>query len=146
MDIVSKKKRSEMMSGIGSKNTKPEIIVRKLLHSNGYRFRLHSKNLPGKPDICLPKHKSVIFVNGCFWHGHSCPIFRVPKTRPDFWHAKIEGNRDRDKKNIEDLLELGWRVLVIWECTLRGKNRANPEDSSQLLGLWFDSNKAYAEI
>jgi DNA mismatch endonuclease (patch repair protein) len=146
MDIVSKKKRSEMMSGIGSKNTKPEIIVRKLLHSNGYRFRLHSKNLPGRPDICLPKHKSVIFVNGCFWHGHSCPIFRVPKTRPDFWYAKIEGNRQRDRKNIEDLLELGWRVLVIWECTLRGKNKASFEGLSKMLDSWFDSDQASAEL
>jgi len=146
MDTVSKKKRSEMMSGIGSKNTKPEIIVRKLLHSNGYRFRLHSKNLPGRPDICLPKHKSVIFVNGCFWHGHSCPIFRVPKTRPDFWYAKIEGNRQRDRKNIEDLLELGWRVLVIWECTLRGKNKASFEGLSKMLDSWFDSDQTYAEL
>lgn len=107
-----------MMSGIRGKNTKPEIIVRKALHAAGYRFRLHRKDLPGKPDIVLPKYKTVIFVHGCFWHKHDCRYFKWPKTRPDFWREKIEGNVERDRLAYEKLEEMGWRVKVVWECEL----------------------------
>jgi DNA mismatch endonuclease (patch repair protein) len=108
------------MRAIKSANTKPEILVRKALHAAGFRFRLHSKNLPGKPDIVLPKYRTVIFVHGCFWHGHDCEYFKVPKTRTEFWLNKITENKRRDKINADKLIELGWRVLVVWECDTRG--------------------------
>lgn len=121
-DIVSPEKRSDMMSGIRGKNTKPEIIVRSLLHRLGYRFRLHRKDLPGRPDIVLPKWRTVIFVNGCYWHGHDdCHLFRPPKTRTEFWTNKIEGNQARDRRNYASLEEAGWTVLVIWECAVSKK-------------------------
>lgn len=120
VDIVTPDKRSQMMAGIGSKNTKPELIVRKMLHAAGFRFRLHRKDLPGKPDIVLPKHRVAIFVHGCFWHGHeNCRLFRLPKSRAEFWAAKIGDNRARDERNQAQLLLDGWRVVVIWECALK---------------------------
>lgn len=121
VDIVSPAKRSEMMSGIRSRNTKPEIAVRKLLHASGFRFRLHDKRYPAKPDILLPKWKTAVLVNGCFWHGHEpCPIFRLPKSRTEFWNNKIEANRARDARKINELQNFGFDVIVIWECSLRG--------------------------
>lgn len=121
-DIVSPEKRSRMMAGIRGKNTKPEIQVRKLLHAAGFRFRLHRKDLPGKPDIVLPKYKVAIFVHGCFWHGHeNCHLFRLPKSRTEFWEQKIAGNIARDKLKRDHLLNLGWRVLIVRECALKGK-------------------------
>jgi DNA mismatch endonuclease (patch repair protein) len=122
VDIVSPEKRSRMMSGIRGKNTKPEIITRKILHGAGYRFRLHRKDLPGKPDIVLPRYKVAIFVNGCFWHGHeNCHLFRLPKSNTEFWEEKIGGNIRRDRVKQAGIIGAGWRVLVIWECALRGK-------------------------
>ena len=107
------------MSRIRSKNTRPEIIVRKFLHSKGYRFRLHDKKLPGKPDIVLPKFKTVIFIHGCFWHGHEgCKYFVVPKTRTTWWLKKINGNKERDNVNASKLSILGWKVIAIFECEL----------------------------
>ena len=105
------------MAAIKSKNTKPEIAVRKNLHALGYRFRLHRKDLPGKPDIVLPKYKTVIFVNGCFWHQHKgCKYSRLPKTNIDFWKRKLEGNTQRDKLKQSKLKDMGWKVINIWEC------------------------------
>ena len=118
-DIVNSMTRSRMMAGIKGKNTKPEILVRKALHAQGYRFRLHDKRLPGRPDIVLRKYKTVIFVHGCFWHKHDCKHFKWPKTRPDFWRKKIEGNVARDKRHQQELQELGWNVKVVWECELQ---------------------------
>ena len=110
------------MSAIKSKNTKPEIAVRKLLHSMGYRFRLHRKDLPGSPDIVLPKYKTVIFVHGCFWHRHeNCKYASTPKTRKEFWNKKFNDNILRDKKNLEILSSLGWKIIIIWECEIRNK-------------------------
>jgi DNA mismatch endonuclease (patch repair protein) len=107
------------MSRIRSKNTKPEILVRKYLFSKGFRFRLHIKDLPGKPDIVLPKYKTVIFVHGCFWHGHNaCQYFVIPKTRSEWWLEKITRNRERDQNAIKLLKENGWKVISIWECKL----------------------------
>ena len=121
-DIVSPHARSRMMAGIKGKDTKPEILVRQLLHRAGYRFRLHRKDLPGKPDLVLSRYNTALFVNGCFWHGHEgCHLFRLPKSRQDFWREKISGNRARDLRKQTELIELGWRVGVIWECTLKGK-------------------------
>ena len=117
MDRVSKAKRSEIMSKVNSKNTGPEIIVRKILHRLKYRFRLHRKTLPGNRDIVLPKHKKVIFVHGCFWHGHeNCSKGRLPKTNQRYWEVKIANNRKRDLSAIEELTKLGWDVLVVWSC------------------------------
>lgn len=128
-DIVDPEKRSEMMAGIRSKNTRPEKIVRKTLHAQGYRFRLHRKDLPGKPDIVLPKWKTVVFVHGCFWHGHdNCPLYRLPKSQAAFWEKKITSNRIRDAKTEEKLAGLGWRVVEIWECASKGRAALSAED------------------
>jgi DNA mismatch endonuclease (patch repair protein) len=116
-DIVSKEARSKMMSGIKGKNTKPEMLVRSMLHKMGYRFRLHMKDLPGKPDIVLPKYHTVVFVHGCFWHRHSgCKYAYTPKSRTDFWNEKLNRNIERDQSNCKILVEMGWRVLTVWEC------------------------------
>lgn len=127
-DIVSPEKRSEMMSGIRGKDTKPEIIVRRLLHRLGYRFRLHREDLPGKPDIVLPKWRTLIFVNGCYWHGHEdCHLFRPPKSRTEFWTDKIGSNQARDTRNYAALGEAGWKVIVVWECAVSKKLRLSDE-------------------
>lgn len=119
-DIVSPAKRSQMMAGIRRSDTKPEMIVRKALHAMGYRYRLHDQKLPGRPDIVLPKYGAVIQVNGCFWHGHSCKYGSVvPKTRTEFWRAKISENIARDRATGKKLKALGWRVIIVWECSLK---------------------------
>jgi DNA mismatch endonuclease (patch repair protein) len=116
--------RSRNMSAIKSKNTKPEITVRKLLHSMGYRFRLHKKDLPGSPDIVLPKYKTVIFVHGCFWHRHqNCKYASNPKTRREFWEKKFKENIERDKKNQEKLKNLGWKTKIVWECEIKKQDK-----------------------
>ena len=122
-DVHSKETRSYNMSKIKGKNTKPEMLVRKFLFANGFRYRLHDKKLPGKPDIVLPKYKTVIFVHGCFWHGHEgCKYFVVPKTRTEWWLNKIHQNIENDKKSNIALQNEGWKVLTIWECDLKSKN------------------------
>jgi DNA mismatch endonuclease (patch repair protein) len=107
------------MSQIHSKDTKPELIVRKWLWHHGYRYRLHRKDLPGKPDIVFPKYNAVIFIHGCFWHRHNCKYASTPATRKDFWKEKLDGNAKRDKANVQSLIELKWRVLIIWECEIK---------------------------
>lgn len=116
VDMVDAATRSRMMSGIRGKDTKPEIIVRRALHKAGFRYRLHDKKLPGTPDIVLPKYRTVIFVHGCFWHGHMCHKFKWPKTREVWWREKIEANVARDSLHISKLKKLEWTVLEIWEC------------------------------
>lgn len=121
-DVHSKETRSYNMSRIRSKDTKPEMLVRKFLHKNGFRYRLHVKDLPGKPDIVLPKYKTVIFVHGCFWHGHEgCRYYVVPKTRTEWWVNKIEKNRHNDSNAEGKLLSKGWHILNIWECEIKPK-------------------------
>ena len=120
MDVHDKETRSYNMSCIKGKNTRPEEIVRKYLFYRGFRYRKNDKRLPGTPDIVLPKYKTVIFVNGCFWHGHkNCKCFVVPKTNTDFWVNKIEANKQRDCRKIDALQELGWKVIIVWECQLK---------------------------
>ena len=119
MDIVNPAKRSQMMSGIRGKNTRPELVVRSIAHRLGLRFRLHRKDLPGRPDLVFPKHKTVIFVHGCFWHRHNCPMAAVPKTRTAFWLAKFAANKKRDHECTVALENRGWRVLELWECETR---------------------------
>ena len=124
-DIMTPAQRSERMSRIRSQNTKPEMLVRRFLHGQGFRFRLHARDLPGRPDLVLPKYRTVVFVEGCFWHGHSCQKGRVPSTNPDFWQAKVAANQTRDKRNQRALRRDGWRVIRVWECQLaKSKARA----------------------
>ncbi|UJD78606.1 DNA mismatch endonuclease Vsr [Serratia rubidaea] len=118
-DIFNKEKRSDIMSKVRSKNTKPEIMVRKGLYSKGFRYRLYLDQLPGKPDLCLKKYNAVIFVHGCLWHWHGCSRSRMPSSNMDYWVKKINNNRVRDQKNIVKLLNSGWRVLIIWECSVK---------------------------
>ncbi|GAE16640.1 very short patch repair endonuclease [Bacteroides pyogenes] len=123
-DIFSKDKRSDIMSKISNKNTKPEILVRKYLFANGFRFRVNDKRFPGKPDILLPKYKTAIFVNGCFWHGHkNCKAATLPSSNTDYWANKIASNIERDKKAQIQLEQMGYRVFIIWQCQLKAKER-----------------------
>jgi DNA mismatch endonuclease (patch repair protein) len=140
-DVVDTATRSRMMSGIRSKNTKPELLVRSGLHNLGYRYRLHYNQLPGKPDILLPKHKAIILVNGCFWHGHECHLFKWPKTRETFWQEKIQSTRQRDRTNMKIYRELGWRVLVVWECALKGKTASSIKATIMDCAAWIESVK-----
>lgn len=130
MDTLSKEQRSERMSRVRHKNTKPEIAVRRLVHSLGYRFRLHRSDLPGKPDLVFPSRRKVIFVHGCFWHRHgNCHLARMPKSRLDFWQAKLEANRTRDINHKRRLTRIGWKYLVVWECQL-----GDPELGNKIIG------------
>lgn len=119
IDNVSKEKRSEIMKRIRSKDTIPELIVRKLVHSLGYRYRLHDKKLPGKPDLVFSRWKKVIFVHGCFWHNHNCKQGKLPKSNLDYWLPKLKENRRRDARNQKLIISAGWKVLVIWQCQTR---------------------------
>jgi DNA mismatch endonuclease (patch repair protein) len=122
-DIVSPEARSRMMSGIRSTDTKPELLIRRGLHAVGFRFRLHDSRLPGKPDLVLPRYQAAVFVHGCFWHGHDCHLFKWPSSNARFWFDKIQQNRENDARAISSLIDQGWRVLVVWECALKGKRR-----------------------
>jgi len=123
MDMVTPSRRSEIMACIKSKDTKPERLVRSLLHRMGYRFRLHRPDLPGKPDIVLPRFQAVIFVHGCFWHGHNCKDGRRPKSNTEYWNEKLDRNVDRHRRNMRLLRRAGWRPLVIWECQCNDEKR-----------------------
>ncbi|WP_025842140.1 very short patch repair endonuclease [Asaia platycodi] len=142
-DIVTPEVRSRMMSGIRGKNTKPEIVLRKALHARGFRYRLHDRALPGRPDIVLPKWKAVILVQGCFWHGHDCSLFRMPSTRQEFWCEKIEGNRARDARNREQLIGQGWRVLEVWECAMKGPGRLKSDMLTDDVQRWITSGQSF---
>jgi len=118
-DHVTPERRSFIMSSVRSKDTKPELLVRRALHKLGYRYRVHSRDLPGSPDLVFSSRKKAIFVHGCFWHGHGCQWGRLPKSKLDYWKPKIEANRKRDKRNLTALREAGWSVKVVWQCELR---------------------------
>ena len=134
------------MAGIRGKDTKPEIAVRTALHRRGYRYRLHSTKLPGKPDLAFIRRKAVIMVHGCFWHGHTCNLFKWPSTRELFWREKIDRNRDRDSEVQQTLQNLGWRILLVWECALRGRSRRPFDEVVDNISLWLDKGSANAEI
>ncbi len=119
VDVHTPEARSRNMRAIRNKDTKPELLIRKALHARGYRYRLGGSGLPGHPDIVLPRYKTVIFINGCFWHGHDCKYFKLPATRTEFWAGKIKSNQERDQRSASRLLELGWTVLTVWECSLK---------------------------
>ncbi len=118
-DIFNKEKRSQIMSKITGKDTKPELIIRKALFAEGFRYRLYGKDLPGKPDIVFPSRKKVIFINGCYWHGHHCKRAALPETNKSFWEKKINGNKERDKQNLAKLKAMGWKTLTIWQCEIK---------------------------
>lgn len=123
-DVLTKEQRHHCMSNVKSKNTKPELLVRKFLFSHGYRYRVNRKDLPGKPDIVLPKYKTVVFINGCFWHGHeNCKYATIPESNREFWLTKITGNVGRDKRTRDKLISMGWRVIDIWQCQLKEKDK-----------------------
>jgi len=128
MDVLTPEQRRHNMSRIRGKDTKPEMLIRRGLHARGLRFRLHVAELPGRPDLVFPRHRAVILVHGCFWHGHNCPLFRLPATRPEFWAAKVSGNRARDQQTATALQSAGWRVLTIWECSVKGPARRPMEE------------------
>lgn len=121
------------MQSVAQKNTGPELLLRRLLHRLGYRFRLHRKDLPGKPDLVFPSRRKAVFVHGCFWHGHNCPKGRLPKSRPEFWIPKIEGNKARDARAEERLGEMGWETHVVWQCEMKNPERV-AEDLATFLG------------
>jgi len=134
--------RSRMMAGIPSRNTKPELLVRRGLHRRGLRFRLHVRGLPGCPDVALARWQAVIFVHGCFWHGHDCRYFHWPKTRTAFWRKKISGNQERDRRAATQLHAAGWRVLVVWECAFRGKSATEQDAVLDRIADWITKNTA----
>jgi DNA mismatch endonuclease (patch repair protein) len=134
-----------MMSGIRGRDTKPEWTIRRGLHRLGFRYRLHARELPGRPDLVLAKHHAVVFIHGCFWHGHDCPLFKWPKSREEFWRTKIGGNRDRDARAVEALTRAGWRVAIVWECALRGAGR-DPGDVVDRLAAWLESDSQGLEV
>lgn len=145
VDIVDASTRSRMMAGIRGRNTKPEILIRSLLHRQGFRFRLHVGDLPGKPDIVLRRFHAIIFVHGCFWHGHDCRFFKWPRTRPAFWRKKIKDNHANDLKARKALRAAGWRVGVVWECAIRGADM-DIENVSVRIRKWLRNNRPYMEV
>ncbi len=145
-DIVSPEVRSRMMAGIRGTNTKPELVLRRALHAAGFRFRLHDRALPGKPDIVFPRYRAVLFAHGCFWHGHDCHLVRLPTTRTDFWAAKIARNREVDQSALESLRLLGWRVGVVWECSLKGRTRLEFDDVIGQCIDWLRGEEPILEI
>lgn len=135
-----------MMAAVKAKNTKPELVVRRGLHALGFRYLLHDRRLPGKPDIVLPRWHAAIFVHGCFWHGHDCPLFRWPGTRQDFWRQKIGRNQERDAEVEAELDRIGWRVLKIWECSMKGTGRIGVEAVLPRAAEWLRSSALAGEI
>ena len=144
-DVVNSETRSRMMSGIRGKDTGPELVIRRQLHGLGFRFRLHDKQLPGKPDLVLKQYNAVIFVHGCFWHRHNCRLFKWPKTRPEFWKKKINQNHENDLKALNNLKTIGWRVCIVWECSIKGADK-NIQVVANTIARWLKSNKSMLEI
>ena len=145
-DIVTPEVRSRMMSGIRGKNTRPELTLRRGLHAMGFRFRLHDRALPGRPDMVFPRRRAVLFAHGCFWHGHDCHLFRMPATRPEFWREKIAGNRARDELAGNALSAAGWRAGVVWECAIKGRTALPAEDVLATCAAWLRSDEPSLEL
>jgi DNA mismatch endonuclease (patch repair protein) len=145
-DIVDAATRSRMMSGIRRRDTKLEIALRKALHARGFRYNVDVRKLPGRPDIVLPKWRAAIFVHGCFWHAHDCGLCRIPTTRPEFWREKLRANAERDRRNQAKLLDAGWRVATIWECTLRGKGADALVSTVDRIERWIGSDERTVEM
>jgi len=145
-DTVTPATRSRMMAGIKGKNTRPELIIRSALHRRGFRFRLHRKDLPGKPDLVFAGRGAVIFVHGCFWHGHDCHLFRWPKSREEFWRDKIGRNIERDRRQYQALTEAGWRIGTVQECALKGKTRLPFDSVVDQCAIWLKSDIKTLEV
>ncbi|WP_419252444.1 very short patch repair endonuclease [Caulobacter sp. ErkDOM-YI] len=145
-DVVTPEVRSRMMAGIGPANTRPEMMVRRGLHALGYRYRLHDRRLPGQPDLVFPGRRAVIFIHGCFWHGHDCGLFRWPATRPEFWRTKISGNITRDARVRSRLAAMEWRVLDVWECSLRGRERLPPGEVLAACTTFLEGCETFSSI
>ncbi|MFS4583669.1 very short patch repair endonuclease [Phaeobacter sp. C3_T13_0] len=138
-DVHNTETRRRNMAAIHGADTRPELIVRKALHARGFRYRLHAKDIPGKPDIVLPKYGAAIFVHGCFWHGHDCPLFKWPKTREEFWREKIGRNQARDIAVRNEIGAGGWRIAIVWECALKGRGRLPLPPVIDSLSAWLSS-------
>lgn len=134
------------MSGIRAKNTKPELLVRRGLHAQGFRFRLHARDVPGKPDLVLRRYDAAILIHGCFWHGHHCHLFKMPSTRPEFWKAKINRNIARDREVRRALEKAGWRALTVWECALKGRTRLRLDIVISQISRWLKGGKTIGDI
>lgn len=146
-DVHSRDIRSKNMRAIRNKDTQPELLVRKALFARCFRYRLNVRNLPGKPDLVFPRYQAVILIHGCFWHGHSCHLFKVPGTRADFWQQKIDSNKLRDIIILDKLRNAGWRVAIVWECALKGRYKTALSLITDQLALWLsDSRTPFLEI
>jgi DNA mismatch endonuclease (patch repair protein) len=146
MDVLTPEQRSLNMSRIRGRDTKPELQLRKGLHALGYRFRLHVPDLPGRPDLVFPRYSAVIQVNGCFWHGHDCHLFKMPTSRQEFWAAKIAANKERDSRTDLALSDAGWRVLTVWECALKGIKRRQLNDVLDCCGHFLHDDAVNADV
>ena len=144
-DVVNAETRSRMMSGIRGKDTRPEIVIRSHLHMRGFRFRLHDRKLAGKPDIVMKKYHAVIFIHGCFWHRHECHLFKWPRTRPEFWRNKINGNVCNDQRVFKELRKYGWRVCTVWECAVKGAKK-DINAVVNTISDWLINNEVVLEI
>lgn len=145
-DVVDTQTRSRMMRGIKGKNTRPELMLRSALHARGLRYQLHRKDLPGTPDLVFPKFRAVVFVHGCFWHGHGCHLFRWPGTRQEYWRGKITANQEVDARAVAALLKSGWRVGEVWECALKGRDRRPAGCIANALASWLAGDETRHEI
>jgi DNA mismatch endonuclease (patch repair protein) len=147
MDVLTIEQRRLNMSRIKGRDTKPELVLRRALHANGLRYRLHVKGLPGRPDLVFPQYKVATFVHGCFWHGHDCHLFKLPMTNRRFWKNKINGNRKRDEKQVAHLKSDGWRILTVWECVFKGPERLPVNKVKETCSRFIRSgNQKYLEI
>jgi DNA mismatch endonuclease (patch repair protein) len=145
-DVHDVATRSRNMAAITGSHTKPELQVRKALHAAGLRYRLHARDLPGKPDLVFPRHRAVIFINGCFWHHHDCHLFKWPATREDFWREKIGRNVVNDARVVASLRQAGWRIATVWECALKGRTRMDAPEAMQRLAAWVRSDQTTLTI
>jgi DNA mismatch endonuclease, patch repair protein len=146
VDVHSAVVRSRNMAAIRATNTQPELRLRRALFAKGFRYRLHERRLPGRPDLVLPKYNAVILVHGCFFHGHACSAFRWPATRKTFWREKIAANRRRDRATVTALRNAGWRVLTVWECALRGRGRRPMDEITQSVSVWIKQGSSAKTI
>lgn len=146
MDKISREARSRIMAAVHGKDTGPEMRIRRGLHALGFRYRVHVKTLPGKPDIVLARYRAVILINGCFWHLHGCKRSTIPEEKRQFWETKLKGNKERDERNVRSLLGSGWRVLVIWECAFGKKGTHEIPDLLAETSDWIRSENTYGEI
>lgn len=140
-DVHDPATRSRNMAAVRARDTKPELMIRRAVHGAGLRYRLNVRDLPGKPDIVLPRYRAVVFVHGCFWHRHDCDLFRWPESRTEFWREKLDANAARDVKAADALEEAGWRQAVIWECALKGRKKRDFQDTMQRLIAWIRSDE-----